>query len=49
MATLGKSNNRNFIPPGNTPTPEIITPKSGIIAEKTDVQRKGNTTDPSHD
>ncbi len=35
MATLGKGNNTNFLPRGNTPKPGIITPKSKVIAEKT--------------
>lgn len=37
MATLDKSNNTKFVPPGNTPKPGIITPKSKVIAEKTDI------------
>ena len=48
MATLGKSNNTNFLPRGNTPKPGIITPKTKVIAEKTDVPTNENT-DPSHD
>lgn len=48
MATLGKSNNTNFIPRGNTPKPGMITPKSEVIAEKTNTPTSGNT-DPSHD
>ncbi|SHI99753.1 hypothetical protein [Desulfosporosinus lacus] len=47
MATLGKGNNTNYLPQGNTPKPGIITPKSKVIAEKTDVPTNGNT-DPSH-
>jgi len=43
MATLGKSNNTNFLPRGNTPKPGIISPKSKVIAEKTDVPTKENT------
>ncbi|WP_199241717.1 hypothetical protein [Desulfosporosinus sp. Sb-LF] len=48
MATLGKSNNTNFLPRGNTPKSGIITPKSKVIAEKMDVPTNGNV-DPSHD
>jgi hypothetical protein len=48
MATLGKSNNTNFLPRGNTPKPGIITPKSKVIAEKTDIPTNENA-DPSHD
>ena len=47
MATLGKSNNTNFLPKGNTPKLGIITPKSKVIAEKTDIPTNENT-DPSH-
>ena len=48
MATLGKSNNTNFLPRGNTPKPGLITPKSKAIAEKTDVSTNANA-DPIHD
>lgn len=48
MATLGKSNNTNFLPRGNAPKPGIITPKTKVIAEKTDIPTNGNA-DPSHD
>ena len=48
MATLGKSNNTDFIPRGNALKPGIITPKSKVIAEKTDIQDDGSA-DPSHD
>lgn len=48
MATLGKSNDPKFIPRGNAPKPGIITPKSKVIAEKTDILSNGNA-DPSHD
>ncbi len=47
MATLGKSNNINFLPRGNTPKPGIITPKSKVIAEKTDALTNEGS-DPSH-
>ena len=47
MATLGKGNNTNFLPLGNTPKPGIITPKSKVIAQKTDVPTNENA-DPSH-
>ncbi len=47
MGTLGKSNNTNFLPLGNTPKPGIITPKSKVIAEKTDISTNENT-DPNH-
>lgn len=47
MATLGKSNNTNFLPRGNNPKPGIIDPKSKEIAEKTDIPTNENT-DPSH-
>ena len=48
MATLGKRNNINFVPQGNAPKPGIITPKSEVIAEKTDTRASGSA-DPSHD
>ncbi|MDP4126243.1 MAG: hypothetical protein Q8912_04790 [Bacillota bacterium] len=48
MATLGKSGNTNFIPPGNTPKPGIITPNSNVMAGKTAAPTNENT-DPSHD
>ncbi len=47
MATLGKGNNTNFLPRGNTSKPGIITPKTKVIAEMTDIQTNENT-DPSH-
>lgn len=47
MATLGKGNNTNFLPQGNTPKPGIITPKTKVISEKTDVPTNENT-DASH-
>ena len=47
MATLAKSNNTNFLPRGNTLKPGIITPKSKVIAEKTDIPTNENA-DPSH-
>ena len=46
MATLGKGNNTNHLPPGNTPTRGIIMPKSKL-AGKTDIPTNENT-DPSH-
>jgi len=48
MATLGKGKNTNFLPLGNTPKPGIMTPKSKVIAEKTDIPTNENA-DPSHD
>ena len=48
MATLGKSKNKKFIPRGNAPKPGIITPKTNIIAIKTDIRTTGNE-DPTHD
>ncbi|AFM40938.1 hypothetical protein Desaci_1961 [Desulfosporosinus acidiphilus SJ4] len=48
MATLGKSNNTNFLPKKNTPQPGIITPKTKGISKKTDIPTNENT-DPSHD
>lgn len=48
MATLGESNNTKFLPQGNTPKPGIITPKSKVIAQKTDILTNENS-DPSHD
>lgn len=48
MATLGKGNDRKFLPLGNTPKPGIITPKSNVIANKLDIPTNENT-DPSHD
>lgn len=47
MATLGKGNNIKFVPQGNTPKPGIITPKSEVIAEKTDILTNESST-PSH-
>ena len=52
MATLGKNNDSNFIPPGNTIKSGIISPKSKIIAKKigdipTDSPNR-NAADPSH-
>lgn len=47
MATLGESNNPKFMPQGNTPKPGIITPKTKIIARRTDTPTTGNE-DPSH-
>ncbi|MGC7870969.1 hypothetical protein ACPUYX_05480 [Desulfosporosinus sp. SYSU MS00001] len=48
MATLGKSNNTNFLPEKNSPKPGIVSPKTKIIAQKTDIPTNENT-DPSHD
>ncbi|MDA8228681.1 MAG: hypothetical protein M0T74_13490 [Desulfitobacterium hafniense] len=48
MAIIGKSNDTKFLPRGNTPKPGIITPKSKVIAEKTDIT-SNNNADPSHD
>ncbi|MDR3543967.1 MAG: hypothetical protein P4L69_23880 [Desulfosporosinus sp.] len=48
MATLGKSNDPKFIPRGNASKPGIITPKSKVIAEKTDILTNENA-DPTHD
>ncbi|KLU66886.1 hypothetical protein DEAC_c15540 [Desulfosporosinus acididurans] len=48
MATLGKSNNTNFLPEKNSPKPGIITPKTKVITKKTDILTNENT-DPSHD
>lgn len=47
MATLGKSNSTNYLPKGNTPKPGIISPKTKVIAEKTDLPTNENTN-PSH-
>jgi len=53
MATLNNKiqTNTNFLPPGNTPKPGIITPKSKVIAEKTDIPTSfaNENADPSHD
>ncbi|WP_172408344.1 hypothetical protein [Desulfosporosinus sp. FKA] len=48
MATLGKSNNTDFLPKENSPKSGIITPKTKVIAQKTDIPTNENT-DPSHD
>jgi hypothetical protein len=48
MATLGKGNDSKFIPRGNASKLGIITPKSKVIAEKTDIPSNGNEG-PSHD
>ena len=47
MATIGKKNNLKFVPEGNASKPGIITPKTNVIAKKTDTLSKGSS-DPSH-
>ncbi len=47
MATIGKQNNLKFVPEGNTQKPGIITPKTDIIAKKTDAL-SNESSDPSH-
>lgn len=47
MATLGRNINTKILPKGNTPKPGIITPKSELIAEKTDIPNR-DSADPSH-
>lgn len=47
MATLGQSNNLKFVPQGNSSKQGIITPKTKVIAEKTDVL-SNESSSPSH-
>lgn len=48
MATIGNKNNLKFVPEGNAPKPGIITPKTNVIAKKTD-NLSNKSLDPSHD
>jgi hypothetical protein len=48
MATIGKTNNLKFVPEGNAQKPGIITPKTSVIAKKTDTLSNGSS-DPNHD
>ncbi|SDH76020.1 hypothetical protein [Desulfosporosinus hippei] len=47
MATLGKENNLKFVPEGNAQKPRILTPKTNVIAKKTDILNN-DSSDPSH-
>jgi hypothetical protein len=47
MATIGSKNDLKFVPEGNTPKPGNITPKTNVIAKKTD-KLSNESLDPSH-
>lgn len=47
MATTGKKNDLKFVSEGNAPKPGIITPKTNVMANKTDPSSSGSS-DPSH-